>query len=242
MNRDARQGSRRGRYALEESELIERRGAAARDRRAIEGRECRGGCSTERSQNPTPDERRDLAATPRRWSKLCRESATLDGVERSVKRWRLRRELASRRRAEALTRGRARVGWRVRRRSPIHVLETCPTVAALEEAARVARYVLVEVPLQDDRAACRPAKRKPSEGAGHLQAMRTDAGRAAARHGRRAANWRPSSPTRSPTSITRSSPGARREPVKWALRAGACRLGAAERWSTTDYAVLATRV
>src|SRR3712207_8682865 len=47
-----------------------------------------------------------------------------------------------------------------------HVPDPEPLLA---EAARVARYVLVEVPLEDNRSAARPAKRAISESIGHLQ-------------------------------------------------------------------------
>ena len=52
-----------------------------------------------------------------------------------------------------------------------HVVEHVPDpVPLLKEAARIAPYVLVEVPLEDNRSAERPAKRKLAEAAGHLHA------------------------------------------------------------------------
>ena len=51
-----------------------------------------------------------------------------------------------------------------------HVLEHVPQPAALlAEAARVAPWVLVEVPLEDNRSAARPAKRAEAARIGHIQ-------------------------------------------------------------------------
>lgn len=53
-----------------------------------------------------------------------------------------------------------------------HVLEHVPDPAPLlGEAARVAKHVLVEVPLENNRSAARPAKRAISDAIGHLHAF-----------------------------------------------------------------------
>ena len=52
-----------------------------------------------------------------------------------------------------------------------HIADPAPVLA---EAARVARFVLVEVPLEDNRSAARPAKRAEAARIGHLHALNRD--------------------------------------------------------------------
>ena len=111
------------------------------------------------------------------------------------------------------------------------------------EAARVARRVLVEVPLEDNRSAARPAKRAEAARIGHLHAFNRADVRA----------WSPVPACASPASSATPSPspprvlrrgrrGAGEGRGKWAVRAGAWRVAPlrAERSFTMHYAVLAT--
>jgi hypothetical protein len=99
--------------------------------------------------------------------------------------------------------------------------------------------VLVEVPLEDNPSARRPAKRRLSEQAGHLHAFNRasldallhDAGL----HAR--ARLTDSLPYEHHAFFGGRSRGA----VKWAIRTALHRLGLAERLFTVHYAVLATR-
>ena len=121
-----------------------------------------------------------------------------------------------------------------------HVLEHVPDpLPLLEEAARVAPYVLVEVPLEDNRSARRPAKRKLSEQSGHLHAFNRASVNALVTRARLEPR----------ADLTDALPyehhaffgGATKGAVKWAVRSAVHGLGAAEHLFTVHYAVIATR-
>jgi SAM-dependent methyltransferase len=123
-----------------------------------------------------------------------------------------------------------------------HVLEHVPVPAALlREAARVAPHVLVEVPLEANRSAARPAKRAQAARIGHLHAL----DRAAVHALLGAAGLRPRADLADPLPYAHHAffGRRRRAAVKWAVRAGAHALAPrrAERLFTVHYAVLATR-
>jgi SAM-dependent methyltransferase len=121
-----------------------------------------------------------------------------------------------------------------------HVVEHVPDpLPLLKEAARVARHVLVEVPLEDNRSARRPAKQKLSRDAGHLHAF----SRASLRAQLKAAGLTVRHELTDPLPYEHHAffGGAAKGAVKWAVRKTAHRLGAAERLFTVHYAVLAKR-
>jgi SAM-dependent methyltransferase len=121
-----------------------------------------------------------------------------------------------------------------------HVLEHVPQPGPLlSEAARIGKWVLVEVPLEDNRSARRPAKRKLSEEAGHLHAFnRADVLRLIGEAG-----LEPRAELTDPLPYEHHAffGGAAKGAVKWATRAAMHKVGVAERYITLHYAVLATR-
>jgi SAM-dependent methyltransferase len=121
-----------------------------------------------------------------------------------------------------------------------HVLEHVPDpLPLLKEAARVARHVIVEVPLEDNRSARRPAKRKLAEAAGHLHAF----DRTAVRRLVKEAGLEPAEELTDPLSYEHLSffGGPTKGAAKYVVRTAAHELGLAERLFTVHYAVLATR-
>jgi SAM-dependent methyltransferase len=123
-----------------------------------------------------------------------------------------------------------------------HVLEHVPDpLPLLKEAARLAPHVIVEVPLEDNRSAKRPAKRRLSEAAGHLHAF----DRAAIERLIDGAGLSRRAELADPLPHEHHAylAGPLKGSAKWAVRAGAHRIlgRRAERLFTVHYAVLATR-
>jgi SAM-dependent methyltransferase len=124
-----------------------------------------------------------------------------------------------------------------------HVLEHVADPAALlAEAARIASWVLVEVPLEANRSAVRPAKRAQAAAIGHLQAF----DRAAVLGLLAGAGLEPRAELSDPLPYAHHAFfGHRaRAAVKWAARTALWRLAPrrAERLFTVHYAVLAARL
>ena len=121
-----------------------------------------------------------------------------------------------------------------------HVIEHVPEQRPLlEEAARIAPHVLVEVPLEDNRSARRPAKRALAQRAGHLHAFDRAAIHAQLTSAGLAVRDELTDPL--PYEHHAFFAGPAKGAAKTAVRASFHRLGLAERLFTVHYAVLATR-
>jgi SAM-dependent methyltransferase len=121
-----------------------------------------------------------------------------------------------------------------------HVIEHVPEpVPLLRDAARVAPHVLVEVPLEDNRSARRPHKRRLAEHAGHVHTLN----RASLQAMLDAAGLETAEELTDPLPYEHHAfhAGRTKGALKWVTRAALHRVGAAERLITLHYAVLATR-
>lgn len=126
-----------------------------------------------------------------------------------------------------------------------HVLEHVPVPEALvAEMTRVCRALIIEVPLEANLSAHRPAARAASESAGHLHAF----DRARVRRMVTDAGWRVRGEITDPLPrevhlFDKTTPAAKAKGyAKWAIRAGVGAVpGVAERLFTVHYALVATR-
>jgi len=176
-------------------------------------------------------------------AELAAQATVLDGFELSptaIEHARARR-IAGVRRLEAYDGARlpaADAGYDLAVLSHVleHVADPAPLLA---EAARVGRHVLVEVPLEGNRSAARPAKRAEALRIGHLHAFT----RADVRELLAGAGLRPLAELSDPLPLVHHAffGNGARAAAKWALREAAWRVAPerAERWFTVHYAVLA---
>ncbi len=177
-------------------------------------------------------------------AELSRLAAVVDGFELSPTAIELARgrRIPGARRLEAYDGTRVPAGDRAYDLAVLsHVLEHVPDPAPLlAEAARVAANVLVEVPLEGNRSAARPAKRAEAERIGHLQAF----DRAQVQALLAGAGLTPVAELSDPLPYAHhafwSSPA--RAAAKWAVRAALWRAAPrrAEKLFTVHYAVLAS--
>ena len=123
-----------------------------------------------------------------------------------------------------------------------HVPDPLPLLA---EAARVAHEVVVEVPLEDNRSARRPAKREEAERIGHLHMFERSDVRELIEEAGLVLEEELTDPLpyRHHAFFAAGPPARARAALKWAVRAAAHRIAPreSEYWFTVHYAALARR-